>query len=308
MYTANSPQRVKEILDFITEITLGNYTYTLPLRNSKDELEQIALSLNIMVEEIDTTVHQINHEKSKEAIQNLVFHLDQNFQITSYSQNVIEVLKYTTYELINQPITFILNEGAIKLEEFPEFLKNHSETNLPFPIELKHISGILWSGYGYIHQLIYDGEINYTLSAFRAIYYNEKLKNSIKSQELSSVNYPSEYRSLLLQDQRILVRKLHNYVMQRLDRKLKKIPVISTEVGGSVSKIKAVFKHTYGETIYAYHLRKRLEKAQVLLRETSIPVNEIAEDCGFKSFSHFSRTFKREYGISPSQIRKFSIE
>ena len=92
--------------------------------------------------------------------------------------------------------------------------------------------------------------------------------------------------------------------MNRLDRKLKRLPIISVEVGGSVSKIKTVFKRVYGETIYAFHLRKRLEKAYYLLIQDKIPINEIAEDCGFKSFSHFSRSFKKEYGVTPSQIRK----
>lgn len=95
MYNSYSQNRVQEILDFITEITLGKYTYTLPLRNQKNELEQIVVSLNTMVEEIDTVVHQINHDKSREVIQNLIFHLDSSFIIKAYSNNVEEVLGLT---------------------------------------------------------------------------------------------------------------------------------------------------------------------------------------------------------------------
>ena len=304
MYTANSQQRVKEILDFITEITLGNYTYTLPLRNTKDELEQIVLSLNTMVEEIDTTVHQINNEKSEEIIENIVFNLDRNLHITSYSDNVSEILKYSKNEIINKPVKLLTSEETIIPDQLYVLLKSHIERNQPFKVEFKHSSGFFWSGYGYMHHLISNGEKTYVLSVFKAVYYNEKLKISIKNHKLGTLNYPSEYRSLLLQDQRILVRKLHKYVMKRLDRKLKKLPVISSEVGGSVSKIKTVFKRAYGDTIYGYHLHKRQEKAYVLLVETTIPINEIAEDCGFKSFSHFSRSFKKQYGVTPSQVRK----
>lgn len=45
-------------------------------------------------------------------------------------------------------------------------------------------------------------------------------------------------------------------------------------------------------------------EADRLLRETSIPVNEISEKLGFKSSQHFSRAFKEHRGSSPLEIRK----
>ena len=304
MYTANSKQRVKEILDFITEITLGNYTYTLPLRNVKDELEQIVLSLNTMVEEIDTTVHQINNEKCEEIIENIVLNLDRNLHITSYSENVLEILNYSEDEIINKPVRLLTSEETILPDQLNTILKHPKEINKAFKVEFLHARGYLWSGYGYMHYIKSNGENNYILSVFKGVYNNERQKISNRNKHSITNKYPSEYRSLLLQDQRKLVRKLHEYVMKRLDRKLKSLPVISSEVGGSVSKIKTVFKRAYGDTIYAYHFHKRLEKAYILLVETNNPIFEIAEDCGFKSFSHFSRSFKKQYGRTPSQVRK----
>ncbi|SDR68417.1 AraC-type DNA-binding protein [Gillisia sp. Hel1_33_143] len=304
MYTANSKQRVKEILDFITEITLGNYTYTLPLRNVKDELEQIVLSLNTMVEEIDTTVHQINNQKCEEIIENIVLNLDRNLHITSYSENVLEILNYSEDEIINKPVRLFTSEETILPDQLNTNLKHPKERNKAFKVEFIHARGYFWSGYGYMHHIKSNGENNYILSVFKGVFNNERQKISNRNKHSITNKYPSEYRSLLLQDQRKLVRKLHEYVMKRLDRKLKSLPVISSEVGGSVSKIKTVFKRAYGDTIYAYHFHKRLEKAYILLVETNNPIFEIAEDCGFKSFSHFSRSFKKQYGRTPSQVRK----
>ena len=303
MYFSNSPGRVQEILNFITEITLGNYTYTLPLRNQKSELEQIVLSLNTMVEEIDTVVHQINLEKSKEVIENIVFYLDRNLHIISYSDNVGDILNYSKDELINKPVKLVLSDETKLPEDLFELLKHAIEKNLSFKVEFRHQNGYNWSGYGYLHQMIANGKKTYTLSVFKTVYHNDKLRKDYVDQKTGAQKYPSEYRSLLLQDQRALVRKLHKYVMKRLDRKLQKLPVISGEVGGSVSKIKLIFKRAYGDTIYAFHLRKRLEKAYTLIKNTNTPINEIAEECGFKSFSHFSRSFKKEHGITPSQVR-----
>ncbi|MEO0868169.1 MAG: AraC family transcriptional regulator [Cyanobacteria bacterium J06642_11] len=48
----------------------------------------------------------------------------------------------------------------------------------------------------------------------------------------------------------------------------------------------------------------RLEHGLSLLQSTDIAIAEIALDCGFKSPSHFSDSFKKRFGIKPSQIRK----
>ncbi|WP_326521009.1 helix-turn-helix transcriptional regulator [Leptothoe kymatousa] len=48
----------------------------------------------------------------------------------------------------------------------------------------------------------------------------------------------------------------------------------------------------------------RLEHGLSLLQSTDIPISAIAFDCGFKTPSHFSDSFKKRFGIKPSEIRK----
>ncbi|NER82496.1 MAG: helix-turn-helix transcriptional regulator [Leptolyngbya sp. SIO1D8] len=48
----------------------------------------------------------------------------------------------------------------------------------------------------------------------------------------------------------------------------------------------------------------RLEHGLSLLQSTDIPISEIAFNCGFKTPSHFSDSFKKRFGIKPSEIRK----
>ncbi|MEM9155518.1 MAG: AraC family transcriptional regulator [Cyanobacteria bacterium P01_F01_bin.33] len=48
----------------------------------------------------------------------------------------------------------------------------------------------------------------------------------------------------------------------------------------------------------------RLEHGLCLLQTTDVPISEIAFDCGFKTPSHFSDSFKKRFGIKPSEIRK----
>lgn len=301
-------KRLLEILDLITEVSLGNYTYNLELKNHKNDLEQIALSLNMMVEEVATVVHQIDHEKSHEVIENIALQLDKNYRITSYSKNLTEILNYKPEEILARPITSFLTSTSIE-KIFPnkveKAMRSIDNIQHPHTAELIHKSGYLWKGNAYLHELNSRKNKSYILSVFKSVYRNEKLLNALQGSSSSTPRYPSEYRSLLLQDKRNVLDTLHNYILQRLDRNLPKMKIIARDVGGSPSKLKAMFKEAYDETIFAYHKKKRLEKALQLLKDSPQPIGIIAQDCGFVSFPHFSRAFKKMFGISPSQIRKF---
>ncbi len=48
----------------------------------------------------------------------------------------------------------------------------------------------------------------------------------------------------------------------------------------------------------------RLERGLSLLQSTETPISAIAFDCGFKTQSHFADSFKKRFGIKPSEIRK----
>jgi AraC-like DNA-binding protein len=301
-------KRVLQILDFITEITLGNYAYQLDLKNHKDNLEEIVLSLNLMVEEIDTAVHQIDHERSSEVLENMILCLDLNLCITAFSSNFQRILNYDQKEVLGKSISIFISEQSstyLEAEKGAQSLENREEDQYPFRLEFIHKSGYLWICYAYFHKAQTEQGSLYCLSAFKSIQRNQRIINYLKDRTDDRERYPSEYRSLLLQDKRKILRKLHAYIMANLNTSLPSMSILARTVGGSESKLKSMFKEAYGDTIFKYHKRKRLEKSSILLRDTTLPIGQIAENCGFVSFSHFTRSFKKEYGISPSKIRKF---
>ncbi|WP_199769357.1 AraC family transcriptional regulator [Flavivirga eckloniae] len=66
-----------------------------------------------------------------------------------------------------------------------------------------------------------------------------------------------------------------------------------------------VFKAVIGETLNAYIIRKRIEKAaSVLMHKKQISITELSLQYGFNSNSSFTRAFKKFYGVSPSNFRK----
>ena len=71
----------------------------------------------------------------------------------------------------------------------------------------------------------------------------------------------------------------------------------------SASYLSHIFKETTGIPLMRYLLIARVRAAQEYLLQTALPVNEIAEKCGFKDLSNFGRTFRKEVGCSPRQYR-----
>ena len=60
-----------------------------------------------------------------------------------------------------------------------------------------------------------------------------------------------------------------------------------------------------GETTVAYLMHLRLEKArEMLISQPNKSVSEIAVLCGFEEGGYFTKAFKQQYGVTPTQMRK----
>jgi AraC-like DNA-binding protein len=63
------------------------------------------------------------------------------------------------------------------------------------------------------------------------------------------------------------------------------------------------FTDTYGETPMRYLTRRRIERAQDLLRSVNLDVTEVCMMVGFTSLGSFSSRFRELVGESPTQYR-----
>jgi transcriptional regulator GlxA family with amidase domain len=63
------------------------------------------------------------------------------------------------------------------------------------------------------------------------------------------------------------------------------------------------FKAAFGVPPHRYLLTRRLERATALLRDTHLPVTEIAFETGWSSLGTFGRTFRDVTGESPGELR-----
>jgi len=65
-----------------------------------------------------------------------------------------------------------------------------------------------------------------------------------------------------------------------------------------------MFRKELGETIISYIIRLRIEFSSLMLRDTGIPIQEIAFRVGFDDSVYFSRTFKKLKGCTPKKYRE----
>lgn len=68
------------------------------------------------------------------------------------------------------------------------------------------------------------------------------------------------------------------------------------------------FKKETGVTPMEYLNGIRMKNARTLLKESSFPVSEIAEKCGFETEEKFRIRFKENFGVTPEQYRNVNQE
>lgn len=156
-----------------------------------------------------------------------------------------------------------------------------------------------------------DPEMQLVLKNIVSVDMNNSLNNfyaQIKVQELMyllfsklSLRENTTFRNVNSNDaEKLLV--IRNEILSDLST-----PPILSELASiasmSETKLKQLFKQTFGDTIYNYYQKARMEEAAFLLKQAKYSVSEVGYELGFSNLSHFSRLFEKQYGITP---KKFS--
>ncbi|MHA6845465.1 AraC family transcriptional regulator [Ralstonia syzygii] len=66
------------------------------------------------------------------------------------------------------------------------------------------------------------------------------------------------------------------------------------------------FKKANGLTPHQYIIENRLQAARILITSGQCDITEAALTCGFSTVSHFSATFRKRWGMSPSEVKPSS--
>lgn len=75
-------------------------------------------------------------------------------------------------------------------------------------------------------------------------------------------------------------------------------------VGMGKSQLINIFKNSYGISPIAYYINAKITDSQHYLSQTDLSISDIAKSYAFSDVYHYSKTFKKIVGISPSKYRK----
>ncbi len=82
------------------------------------------------------------------------------------------------------------------------------------------------------------------------------------------------------------------------------VSMLSSLAGLSRSHFSQKFRKSVGRTPHEHVVRVRIERAMELMAESDAPLREIALATGFCDQAHFTNTFRRAAGMTPTQWRK----
>jgi len=97
----------------------------------------------------------------------------------------------------------------------------------------------------------------------------------------------------------IVMRYIRAHLNEQLDRE-----TLATVAGFSVPHFHRVFTAHVGESAASYVRRLRLERAGRKLRMGAVDITEVALAAGYDTHAAFSKAFKQQFGLNPSEFRQ----
>jgi two-component system response regulator YesN len=92
------------------------------------------------------------------------------------------------------------------------------------------------------------------------------------------------------------------YIETHLSREIP-LEEVADQLGLNASYFSQLFKQMTGETFVQYRIRKRMDKAKKLLELPHYRIIDISYEVGYADHPHFTKTFKKYTGLSPSEYR-----
>lgn len=212
-------------------------------------------------------------------------------------------MKYITYTADG------LNEALLKYEDVkPDVIitdirmPEGSGLMLAEKIRKTDKSVILFvlSGYdefSYVRKAFLLGVDDYLLKPLSLSELGEKLQT-----QLGKVRVEGNEDEPVVESKDIL-HMIDQYINENISRSIS-MQEAADKVNLNYHYFSKVFKEMSGITFTKYVNERKMAVAKELVTDPTIRINEIAYKLGFKESNHFSRTFKKTYGLYPTAYRE----
>ena len=121
-----------------------------------------------------------------------------------------------------------------------------------------------------------------------------KVAELLESQDSVSYDMPDSYGLYAVK-----------YLTSHFSEKIS-IDELASHIGISRGYLTQLVKDLTGLSPKQYLIRFRMEMAAKYLTEDNLPISQVAASCGYSDPLTFSKAFRKQYGVSPTEYRSGS--
>ncbi|BBI34896.1 response regulator transcription factor [Cohnella abietis] len=108
----------------------------------------------------------------------------------------------------------------------------------------------------------------------------------------------------LVAQSNMIVERANEYIHQNYTQKGLTLNEVAQKNHVSPNYLSYLFKKNTGSNLWEYVIKLRMDESKRLIQNTDLRRYEISERVGYESPEHFSKIFKKYFGISPSEMKK----
>ncbi|UCS93905.1 helix-turn-helix domain-containing protein [Echinicola marina] len=128
---------------------------------------------------------------------------------------------------------------------------------------------------------------------------------STPSKTDDTITLPPQAETKDTEETEDFLEKIKDIVLSNLQNEAFDVNMLCKEIGTSRTQLYRKFKEYNGETVSSYIREIKLDRARQLLSKGDLSIAEVHQLSGFKSASHFSKSFQSKYGKTPSDFLTF---
>lgn len=307
-------QRIIQVYKLLVALLMGEAAYQIERSKEDDVIEDLLMVANLMAVELPETLRYIGFLNPRDTVKeyvNMLFVLDTTFQV-QYTNAAVRTLTGLDTETL-QGCSFSSLMAAHSLETWKSIAQDllgdldyHAIHSLTFQMpdgltktSTCAISSVYTAALSVSFILITTFE-----TSLRSLFLEEKFKKDYGVKGIARTE-ASKMPYILSNEMDIRsVQKVRDYILQNLELPLPNLRVLAHEFCLNEYKLKYGFNQLYGISVFRYLTQERLKRARLYLLNTSLPVKIIVKMVGFKNVSHFSKAFRKRYGMKPTDLRK----
>ena len=109
----------------------------------------------------------------------------------------------------------------------------------------------------------------------------------------------------ILEDHSYCIEEVMRYIRAHISDPIRR-ETLADIAGFSVPHFHRIFTAHVGESAISYIRRLRLERAARKLRMGAVDITEVALTAGYDAHAAFSKAFRQQFGLSPSEFRQLN--